>query len=262
MNLPIPLSHIKAQVDERILTITIARPSASNALHPPACAELGQVLDWYEANSDAVVCIITGEGDKAFSAGFDLRYADAHPELYENPLFASEIVRRAQRSKPLIAAVNGVAVGLGFELALACDLIVAAAHASFGLPEPRVGLAAMGGGVVRLSRQIGLKKALGLILTGRIVSAQEGYEAGFINEIATGNVLDCARKWAAQIAECAPLAVKASLQMAYGNFELPDLATALDPHSYTAALEVLASDDASEGRHAFIERRKPKWTGR
>jgi crotonobetainyl-CoA hydratase len=120
----------------------------------------------------------------------------------------------------------------------------------------------MGGGVVRLSRQIGLKKALGIILTARMVSAQEGYDAGFVNEVTSEDVLACAKKWAAEIAECGPLSLKASLQMAYANFDLPDLASALDPRSYPATMELLASDDAAEGRRAFVERRKPQWTGR
>jgi crotonobetainyl-CoA hydratase len=256
------LKPIETVLEDRIATITIRRPAVRNALNPDACAELGRALDTCESLDDVRAVIITGEGDRAFCAGFDLQYAELHPELYDDAMFGSDVVRRLDRSKPVIAAVNGVALGFGFELALACDLIIAAQGATFGLPEPRVGLAAMGGGVVRLTRTIGLKRALGLILTGTSVSAQEGRTLGFVNEVVTEPVVAAARRWAQVIAGCAPLSVAASKQMAYRNFDLPDLAAALDPHSYPAALQVLASEDAREGRRAFLERRKPVWKNR
>jgi enoyl-CoA hydratase/carnithine racemase len=254
--------HITAAVSDRILTITIVRPQVHNALHPPACREIGAVLDALETRTDADVAIITGAGEKAFSAGFDLRWANEHPEVLTQPLIASEITRRQGIGKPLIAAVNGLALGLGFELALACDLIVAAKHARFGLPEARVGLAAMAGGVVRLTREIGPKRALGMILTGNMCSADEGLRAGFVNEIADGDVLAAARRWAASIAECSPLSLRASKEMAYRSADLPDMAAALDPRSYPAVTRVLESEDAVEGRRAFLENRKPQWRGR
>jgi enoyl-CoA hydratase/carnithine racemase len=254
--------HITADVADRILVITISRPKVHNALNPPACAEIGSALDALETRDDADVAIITGAGEKAFSAGFDLRWANEHPEVLSQPLIASEIARRPKIGKPLIAAVNGLALGLGFELALACDLIVAAKHARFGLPEPRVGLAAMAGGVVRLTQQVGAKRALGMILTGNMCGAEEGLRAGFVNEVADGEVLPCARRWASSIAECSPLSLRASKEMAYRCSELPDMAAALDPRSYPAVMRVLASEDAVEGRRAFLENRKPQWRGR
>ena len=254
--------HISIDVADRILTVTLERPQVHNALHPPACKEIGEVLDGLETRSDADVAIITGRGEKAFSAGFDLRWANEHPEVLKQPLIASEITRRRDIGKPLIAAVNGLALGLGFELALACDLIVAAAHARFGLPEPRVGLAAMAGGVVRLTQQIGAKRALGIILTGNMVSADDGLRLGFVNEIAGADVMPCARRWAATIAECSPLSLRASKEMAYRHGELPDAQAALDPRSYPSVMRVLDSEDAVEGRLAFLEGRKPRWRGR
>jgi len=254
--------HIKVEVSERILTITINRPQVRNALHPPACEEIGAALDRFESLADASVAIITGSGDKAFSAGFDLRWANDHPEVMQNPLIGSEITRRKQIGKPVIAAVNGLALGLGFELALACDLIVAAPHAKFGLPEPRVGLAAMAGGVVRLTREIGPKRALAIILTGAMVSAQDGLRDGFVNQIAADGLDACAREWARAMAECSPLSLKASKEMAYRYSELDDLQAALDPRSYPAVMKVLDSADAIEGRRAFLESRKPQWQGR
>ena len=253
---------IEVALSDRVVTLTINRPTLHNALHAAACAEMGRVLDWCEAADDVRVVLITGAGERAFSAGFDLQYAEAHPEVYQEVEFGSELVRRLDRQKPLIAAVNGVALGFVFELALACDLIVAAPHAKFGLPEPMVGLAAMGGGVVRLTREIGLKRALGVILTAKQVTAQQGYELGFVNEVTTEPVLVAARRWADAIAVGAPLSIAASKEMAYRNFDLPDLATALDAHSYPTVMRVAASEDAQEGRRAFLQRRKPEWKGR
>jgi crotonobetainyl-CoA hydratase len=253
---------IEAELSDGIVTLTINRPTVHNALHKHACAEMGRVLDWCEAADDVRVVVVTGAGERAFCAGFDLQYAEAHPEVYKEVEFGSELVRRLDRLKPLIAAVNGIALGFGFELALACDLIIASDKAKFGLPEPMVGLAAMGGGVVRLTREIGTKRALGLILTAKQVSAQQGYELGFVNEVTTEPVLVTARRWAEAAAQGAPLSIAASKEMAYRNFDLPDLATALDPRSYPTVMRVAASEDAQEGRRAFLQRRKPLWQGR
>ena len=257
----LPRQTLQIALEDQVLKLTIARPEQRNALNDVACAELGQALDDAEQDASVRVVIITGAGDKAFSAGFDLQYAEAHPEVYQDPLFGSQIVRRAPGSKPLIAAVNGIALGLGFELALACDLIVAVRHARFGLPEPSVGLAAMGGGVARLSRQIGLKRALGLVLTSRVVTADEGFALGFVNEVTHTAVMETAMLWARLIAKGAPLSIAASLQMAYQGADLP-LQQALDPRVYPAVMQLLDSEDAQEGRKAFLERRKPVWQGR
>ncbi|UCV23610.1 enoyl-CoA hydratase-related protein [Ferribacterium limneticum] len=249
-------------MDNGIVVITLVRPEVLNALHPEACAEIGLALDRYEADDTARVAIITGAGNRAFCAGFDLQYAEQHPELYRDPLFASEVVRRANNRKPLIAAVNGVALGLGFELALACDLILASTKARFGLPEVKVGLAAMAGGVVRLTREIGPKRTLALVLRGEILSALEGKQLGFVNEVIDGDVMDVARQWAATLACNAPLSLIASKQMVYHSLDLPNLQSALDPRQYPEVMAVLDSADAHEGRHAFLEHRQPEWVGR
>lgn len=254
--------YIRTELRDAVVIVTIARPQLHNAMHPPACVALGDALDAAEADPSVRAIIITGEGEKAFSAGFDLHYAQQHPEVYQDPLMASEILRRPLGTKPLIAAVNGLALGLGFELALACDLVIAARTAKFGLPEPLVGLAAMGGGVVRLSRQIGLKRALGIALTSRMVSADEGLQLGFINEVTDAPVIDTALQWAALTTRAAPLSIAATKQMAYRGGELETLSVALDPHSYSAAMAVLDSADAQEGQQAFLQKRKPVWKNR
>jgi enoyl-CoA hydratase/carnithine racemase len=245
------------------LIVTLDRPQTHNAMTPGMGEALGAILDEFEADDNLLTAVITGAGSRAFCGGFDLAYAVAHPEVFEQPLAFSEVVRRATGSKPIIAAVNGDAFGLGFELALACDLIVASPGARFCLPEPKVGLAAIGGGAVRLSRQIGFKHALGMLLTAKPVSADEGWRLGFVNEIVKdGTVVDAALRWSELIERCAPLAVRATKQMAYENFDKPDMATALDPRSYPAVAAVLVSVDAREGALAFAERRTPNWKGR
>ncbi len=253
---------ITASVDAGIVMLTMNRPEKLNACHPGVCAEIGYVLDCCEADAAARVTIITGAGDRAFSAGFDLQYADDHPEAYDDLMFGSEVVRRPDRRKPVIAAVNGVALGFGFEIALACDLIIATSKAKFGLPEVKVGLAAMAGGVSRLTREVGPKRALAMVMTGDFVSAAEGYRLGFVNQVVDGDVLVAAREWADKIANNAPLSVIASKQMVYRSLDLADITQELDPHQYPAVLEGLASEDAQEGRRAFLEKRKPLWKGR
>lgn len=253
---------IETRTQNGVAVFVINRPEVLNAFHPDACAELGAAIDRFETDPTLHVGVITGAGERAFSAGFDLHYAEGHPEAYEDMEFGSELVRRLDRKKPLIAAVNGVALGFGFELALACDLIVAAPHAKFGLPEVKVGLAAMAGGVVRLTRELGPKRALGLALSGDVITAQEGHRLGFINEISDGEVLPRALQLAEKLAANAPLSLIATRQMAYRGLDLPDLATALDPRNYPAVLDVAASEDAQEGRRAFLEKRKAQWQGK
>lgn len=253
--------NIICDTADGVAVLTIDRPQVLNAFDPGTCAELGEVLDRVEADDTLRVAIITGSGERAFSAGFDLRYAEQHPECYSDLDFGSELVRRSRR-KPLIAAVNGVAFGFGFELALACDLIVAAGQARFALPEVKVGLAAMAGGVVRLAREVGPKRALGLALSGEPVSAAEALQLGFINEVTAGDVLERARDWASKLACLAPLSLVATKQMAYRGLDLPDLATALDPRQYPAVLQVVTSEDAQEGLRAFLARREPRWKNR
>lgn len=248
--------------DGNLLIITLNRPDRLNALHPPANAELAQIFDDFAADDDSWVAIITGEG-RGFSAGNDLRYQAEGGDRSAAPEsgFAG-LTNRYDLEKPVIAAVNGVAMGGGFEIALACDLIIAAESAVFALPEPRVGLAALAGGLHRLPREIGTKQALGMILTGRRVSAEEGQSLGFVNEVVPdGDVVEAAKRWAAQILECSPMSIRASKQAVYQGLDQAGVQAATGG-KYPAVKAMLTSEDFIEGPKAFAEKRAPNWKGK
>lgn len=248
--------------DGHVLIVTINRPERMNALHPMANAEMGAIFDMFENNPDLWVAIVTGAGDRAFSAGNDLVYqAEGNPKWYP-PMGFGGLTGRHNRTKPVIAAVNGVAMGGGFEIALACDLIIASENARFALPEPKVGLAALAGGLQRLPRQIGLKNAMGMILTGRHVFAAEGKELGFVNEVVPeGEALAAAKKWAGMMLECSPVSLRASLEVVRENFNHPNLEDAMTA-DYPAVAVLRNSEDFIEGPRAFAEKRKPNWKGK
>jgi crotonobetainyl-CoA hydratase len=247
------------QDEGRIRTVTLNRPEAMNALHSEAHEELEIMWDEFAANDALWIAIITGAGDRAFSAGNDLKAlaAGRRTEFVQSG-FAG-ITHRFDLDKPLIAAVNGIAMGGGFEIALACDIIVAAENAVFALSEPRVGLIARAGGVHRLPRVIPQKQALGMILTGRRVSAAEGKELGFINEVVpVGEALAAAKRWANLILECSPMAVRASKQAFFRGMMEPTLEIAMRT-IYPAQQINKEGKDYVEGPRAFAEKRKPNW---
>ena len=251
----------KIEREGRLLVVTLQRPDVLNALHPPANREIAKAFDDFAADPELWVAILTGAG-RAFCAGNDLKYQATGGDMSGQPStgFAG-LTARTDLVKPVIAAVNGVAMGGGFEIALACDLIVASEDATFALPEPRVGLAALAGGIHRLPRQIGLKNAMGMLLTGRRVSAQEGQRLGFVNEVVPkGEALAGAKRWAAQILECAPLSVRASKQAAYQGLELGLSEAMASP--YDELRRMVKSEDFVEGPKAFAEKRPPRWKGR
>ncbi len=249
--------------DGRLTVVTITRPEVMNSLHPAANRALAEAFDAFERDPEQWVAIITGSGERAFSAGNDLKHQASGGDMSGQPAsgFAG-LTARYDMVKPVIAAVNGVAMGGGFEIALACDLIVAAENAVFALPEPRVGLAALAGGIHRLPRQIGLKRAMGMLLTGRRVSAAEGLELGFVNEVTpAGKALEHAKAWAKQILECAPLSVRGSKEAAMQGLAHADLRTAL-AQRYEALHQMIKSQDFIEGPKAFAEKRAPNWQGK
>ncbi len=255
------LEFVNTQVEERLLIVEINRPERMNALHPPANEELARIFDHFAESADLWVAIITGAGDKAFCAGNDLRWqAEGNPVSVPATGFAG-LTNRHGLHKPVIAAVNGVAMGGGFEIALACDLIIASEGARFALPEPKVGLAALAGGLHRLPRQIPLKQAMGMILTGRHVPAAEGAALGFVNEVvADGAVIDAARRWAGMILECSPMSIRASKQAVMEGLDQARYQDAFEGE-YQAVLDMFRSGDFREGPRAFAEKRKPNWTG-
>ena len=255
------LEFVKYEKRGRIAYITLNRPEVMNALHPPCHEELDRVFNDFAADAESWVAILTGAGDKAFSAGNDLKWTTQHgvPKLPKSGFGA--ITRRFDLVKPLIAAVNGFALGGGFEIALACDLIIAAEHARFGVPEPRVGLMAAAGGVHRLPRHIPLKIAMGMMLTGRHITAAEAHRWGIVNEVVKAqDLITAAERWAGEISECSPLSVRASKEAAMQSLHL-SLEQAMDTH-LEGETKLWASEDAREGPRAFAEKRKPAWKGR
>lgn len=244
-----------------LTVITIERPEVMNSLHPPAHFELAEVFDDFVADKNQWVAIVTGAGDRAFSAGNDLKYQASGGKMGGPPSGFAGLTSRFDNPKPVIAAVNGVAMGGGFEIALACDLIIASENALFALPEPRVGLAALAGGMHRLPREIGMKQAMGMLLTGRRVGAAEGKELGFVNEVVPeGQALASARKWAQQILECAPLSVRGSKEAATTGMDAPSLEAAIKG-KYDQIQAMYKGADFVEGPLAFAEKRAPNWKG-
>src|ERR1700692_2203522 len=260
------LKFIKYEKKDHLAIGTVNRPKVMNAMHPFCHVEMDEVWDDFVADKAMWVAIVTGAGDKAFSAGNDLRWTAEHRgEPVSDVLkqarggFAG-ITARYDIYKPIIAAVNGFALGGGFEIALACDIIIAADHARFGLPEPRVGLMAGAGGVHRLPRQIPLKIAMGMMLTAKHITAQEAHRYGIANEVVPlKDLIPTAERWAGEIMECSPLSVQASKEAAMNGLGLP-IQEALAKH-YDLQTKMFRSEDAIEGPLAFSQKRKPNWTG-
>jgi enoyl-CoA hydratase/carnithine racemase len=261
MTTPQQYCHVERQGPLTIVTIN--RPDVMNALHPPANHELHEVFDAFAQDASQWVAIITGAGEKAFSAGNDLKYQAMGGKMSVPSSGFAGLTSRYDLNKPVIAAVNGLAMGGGFEIALACDLIVAADTASFALPEPRVGLAALAGGLHRLPREIGLKKALGMILTGRRVSAAEGKELGFVNEVVPASeLIAAAKRWAEQILALSPMSIRASKEAVYRGLTEPSVAAAMEAQrTYPAVQSMFKSADFIEGPMAFAQKRPPQWKG-
>jgi dehydration protein DpgD len=255
---------------DAVAYVTIDRPHVLNAMDGRTHAELGEIWDEFEADDALRVAVLTGAGPRAFSVGQDLKELAAREEagLAAPSTFGGRgkpghprLTERFALSKPVVARVNGLALGGGFELVLACDIVVAAESAEFALPEPRVGLVAGAGGVFRLTRQAPLRAAMGYLLTGRRMSAARAYELGLVNDVVPADDLDaCVDAWVADVLACAPLAVRAVKEAAYRSLDLP-LAQAFY-HRYGWEERRMHSADAKEGPAAFAQKRQPHWQGR
>ena len=251
--------YVSLKRDGNVLEVTLNRPDAYNALFSAAHFELAEIFDEFERDQDLWVAIVTGAGEKAFCSGNDLKVSAGGGDMSMPASGFAGLCSRNDREKPVIAAVNGVAMGGGLEIVLACDVAVGDPMASFALPEVKVGLFAAAGGVQRLTRQIGEKAAMELILTGRKIGSDEASQLGLINSISeSGGVMDAARVLAQTIAGNSPTSIRASKRVLNAVDDLGSWDRALEL-SNTEIIKLIKSKDAREGMTAFIQKRKPNW---
>lgn len=249
-----------------LLLVTLDRPKA-NAIDCATSRALYQVFADFEHNPELHVAILTSAGERFFSAGWDLKAAAAGEavDADHGPGGFAGLTEYFSRSKPVIAAVNGLAVGGGFELALACDFIVAAEHARFFLPEGQIGIAPDSGGVFRLLERLPPNLALEIAMTGKQLDAAEAARLGLVNEVcAAEQLLDSAMQLAERIAQTAPLAQRAikELAQAWQNAATEQAFAVQRSGQLPNYRAMLNSADAEEGIRAFSENRAPVWSGR
>ncbi|QUQ69270.1 enoyl-CoA-hydratase DpgD [Kutzneria sp. CA-103260] len=255
---------VQYEKKDHIAYVTMNRPEVLNAMDRRMHAELAEIWDDVEEDDDVRVVVLSGAGGRAFSVGQDLK---ERAQLNQATTFGSRgqtghprLTDRFTLSKPVVARVRGYALGGGFELVLACDIVIASEDAVFGLPEVQLGLIAGAGGVFRLPRQLPQKVAMGYLLTGRRMDATTALRYGLVNEVVPVDELDgCVASWTDSLVRAAPLSVRAIKEAALRSLDLP-LEEAFTA-SYLWEERRRRSSDALEGPRAFAEKRDPVWTG-
>jgi enoyl-CoA hydratase/carnithine racemase len=258
------LSNVRYEKNGPIAYVTVNRPKVLNALNTPTWTDIRSAFEAAKADPSVLGVILTGAGDKAFIAGADiseLAHVDAF-DAEESSRFGQSVLDFIENlGKPVIAAINGFALGGGCETAMACTIRIAAEHAKFGQPEVKLGLLPGGGGTQRLPRLIGKGRALQLILTGETISAQEAYRVGLVNEVVpAADLIARAEAILKQIAANAPIAVKFSLEAANKGLETSQAEGFALEASYFGICA--ATEDKKEGTSAFLEKRAPQFHGR
>lgn len=256
---------VQVDVTDHVATIVLNRPEAMNAIDPEMKDELFKIWDRIRDDDDIWVAILTGAGEKAFCAGADLKktlpVSETFAQQYLNRPGGGALAASLDMDKPLIAAVNGYAMGGGMELALACDIRVASTNALFALTEVRVGSLPGSGGTQRLPRAIGMSNAMLMLLTGDRIDANEAYRIGLVSRVVPpSELMASAREIATRIASNAPLSVRAVKRLVRRGMDMP-IAHALDFERQAFGL-LFNTDDRIEGRKAFAEKRKPNYKGR
>jgi enoyl-CoA hydratase len=253
------MSEVLTEVKGNVLVITLNRPEAKNAANKALADGVAAAIDQLEGNDDLRVAVITGAGG-TFCSGMDLKaFVTGEMPLVEGRGFAGLTEYRCK--KPIIAAVEGFALAGGFELAISCDLIVAADNSRFGIPEVKRGLAAAAGGLVKLPKQIPSRVAMELALTGDFITSQRAYELGLINQVVeAGTALDGALALAEKIAANGPLAVAVSKEVVASAHDW-NTDNMFDKQN-DIVMPIFTSEDAIEGATAFAEKRAPNWKGK
>ncbi len=250
--------EVQVEVDGGVAVITVNRPKARNAINGAVAQGIADALDDLEARGDVAAYVLTGAGG-TFCSGMDLKaFLNGEVPAVEGRGFGGIV--EAPPAKPLIAAVEGYALAGGFELALSCDIVVASREAKFGLPEPKRGLVAAAGGLLRLPRRVPYHVAMEIALTGDFYAAQRLYELGLVNRVTEpGEALAAAKELAGKIAANAPLSLKATKQIIVesADWSREEMFAKQSPITN----KIFTSKDAMEGAAAFAEKRTPRWSG-
>ena len=245
-----------------VLLVTMNRPEVYNAVNEAMHHEMHSCWDEFAADRDLWAAVLTGAGDKAFTAGNDLKDTASGKRVELPPTGFCGLSSRFDLEKPIIAAVNGFAMGGGFETALSCDIIVASDQAKFAVPEVKVGFFAAASGVQRLSRYIGRFAAHEMLLTGRTIDAAEALRLGCCNEVVPhAGLMDRVMELAGELCDVSPSAVKATKRVLNAMDVAEGLPASLD-HSREVIAELSETEDFKEGVQAFVEKRKPKWVNK